>query len=219
MTSRAPLSRQAHIHPHLVRLVHKHTSSVYQRPIPEFSIQAFQHFELLFMSSGKQRLVIDSGCGTGESTRIFAQQYPSAFVVGLDRSVHRLQKHCLPEQHTTNYALIRAELEDFWRLLASHYGNCIEYHAILYPNPYPKPAHILRRWHGHPLFPQMLALSPITELRTNWSLYAEEFAFAASLLGYAVEFTTLQYSTPITAFERKYQQSGHNLFQVLVRPQ
>ena len=34
----------------------------------------------------------------------------------------------------------------------------------------------------HPIFPTLLALSEVTELRTNWEIYAREFAEAAKIV-------------------------------------
>jgi tRNA (guanine-N7-)-methyltransferase len=223
MNSRLIESNQSGIHSQLAALVRKHATSEYLRPIPEFSQRAFAECEQLILDSGKKRLILDSGCGTGESTVYLAQQHPTAFVLGFDRSAHRLAKHtkkAYTEAHqqegSRNYAIIQAEAEDFWRLLGQKYASCIEKHTIFYPNPYPKSRHIMRRWHGHPLFATMLQLAPITELRTNWQLYADEFAFAASLLGYTAEVKMIQATDCVGAFERKYAASGHLLWQVQV---
>lgn len=216
MNSRIVESAQTTIHAHLTELVQKHAQTTYLRPIAEFSATTFKHFERLFAASKKERLIIDSGCGVGESTAVLAEQFPDAFVVGFDRSEHRTNKHYY-RQETSNYAVLRAEVEDMWRLLLSApYSKIIDFHALYYPNPYPKPRHIMRRWHGHPLLLPMLNLAPKTEVRTNWRIYAEEFAFAASTLGFSAEMQDISTIKPMTAFERKYQASGHTLFQVMV---
>jgi tRNA G46 methylase TrmB len=187
------------------------------RPIPDFSRSAFQEFEQQFAASHKKRIIVDSCCGTGESTVHLAAHYEDCFVVGVDKSAHRLGKHLSSNEalKTSNYVVLRADVEDFVRLLEPYFLS-IDRHCIFYPNPYPKPHHIMRRWHGHPLFATMLRLAPLTELRTNWRLYAEEFAFAASLLGYNSNMKEMQDIQPISAFERKYHASGHALFQVVV---
>lgn len=216
MHSRTVESAQTGIHTNLESLVVKHTQSKYLRPIPDFSLVAFQEFERQFAASGKKRIILDSCCGTGESTDHLAALHRDCFVVGIDKSSHRLGKHSPSEKEaSSNYAVLRADVEDFWRLVSA-YSLQIERHCIFYPNPYPKPHHIMRRWHGHPLFAMMLRLAPITELRTNWRIYAEEFAFAATLIGYKAHTQEMHDIQPVSAFERKYHASGHALFQVLV---
>lgn len=219
--SRTVESTQTSIHDNLALLVVKHTQSEYLRPIPDFSRLAFQEFERRFAASEKNHIILDSCCGTGESTLHLAMQNPDCFVVGVDKSAHRLGKHSVSAAggeffKARNYTILRADVEDFWRL-ASSYSSQVIRHCIFYPNPYPKPHHIMRRWHGHPLFAPMLRLAPETELRTNWRIYAEEFAFASSLLGYTVRLQEMSDIQPVSAFERKYQASGHVLFQVVVR--
>ncbi|MFW7344351.1 SAM-dependent methyltransferase, partial [Pollutimonas sp. H1-120] len=51
---------------------------------------------------------------------------------------------------------------------------------MLYPNPYPKAGHLKMRWHGHAVLPTLLALGGALELRSNWSIYVEEFALAVA---------------------------------------
>jgi tRNA G46 methylase TrmB len=57
-----------------------------------------------------------------------------------------------------NAILLRAELSDLFTLISSKSDWIIHSHYLLYPNPYPKSKHLQRRWHGHPIFPVILAL-------------------------------------------------------------
>jgi tRNA (guanine-N7-)-methyltransferase len=115
-----------------------------------------------------------------------------------------------------NAVLLRADLVDFWRLLAAD-GVQLDRHYLLYPNPWPKIGHLSRRWHGHPVYPAMLELGGILECRSNWPIYIDEFCFAVSRL---TQRETARASfvpeTPLTPFERKYQNSGHALFRMSV---
>src|SRR5690606_25968454 len=49
-----------------------------------------------------------------------------------------------------------------------------------YPNPWPKAGQLSRRIHGDASFFDLLRCSARLELRTNWEVYAREFAFALS---------------------------------------
>ncbi len=116
-----------------------------------------------------------------------------------------------------NALLVRADLVDFWRL-ALEAGWAPERHYLLYPNPYPKSAHLKMRWHGHPVFPTLLALGGRLELRSNWQLYVEEFAQAVNIVtGQAASVTALQPNGDyLTPFEAKYDQSGQTLWRLCI---
>ena len=153
---------------------------------------------------------MDSGCGTGVSSVRLAQAYPDYLIVGVDKSAHRLQNIAvtsLPE----NCIVVRADLEDFWQLTADHQWQLAK-HFILYPNPWPKQRHLQRRWHGSAAFPLLPKLGGMLELRTNWHIYALEFATALHYAGQRCTVAPLPVTEPLTPFEAKYFASGHSLW-------
>lgn len=203
--------------------------------------------------SGAMAVILDSGCGTGESTLHIARRFPNIPVIGIDKSGERLTKagneHQLmnlvpPAQGrgdnrgeaertegnvSSNVFWVRAELLDFWRLALERVQEnrwTIPYHALYYPNPWPKQNEATRRFHLHPIFPTFMALSPVTELRTNWDIYAQEFAEAARILDMEQRDSNaptaniiLETFTPDnceTAFERKYKEARQQLWRVTV---
>ncbi len=133
-------------------------------------------------------------------------------MVGIDQSAHRLAR--APRSLPGNVRLFRARAEDFWRLLLAE-GIRPELHFLLYPNPWPKSTHLARRWHGHPVFPDLLRLGGRIELRCNWSIYAEEFAIATQCCGIATSaVVSFECTDPLSPFEKKYADSGHELFRL-----
>lgn len=218
-------------HQHLENIVRKHCATYFQREYAEFSRQTLNEIQCLWQQSGKNRLILDSCCGTGESTARIASINSDAFVIGLDKSSHRLHKHQIISHIFTsnetarkpNYAVVRADVIDMWRLFVEAGWHFSE-HYLLYPNPYPKPHHFLRRWHGHPVFSTLIQLSEHLEVRTNWRVYAEEMLQAYHIacavyahINYRTHITTIDAEEPITAFERKYAASGHTLYKVLCK--
>lgn len=156
---------------------------------------------------------MDAGCGTGVSTAALARAHPDALVMGVDKSHTRLSRS--PRQ-PDNAVLIRADLVDFWRV-AGRASWRLRRHYLLYPNPWPKLAHVARRWHAHPVFRSLLDLGGILEMRTNWVVYAREFRAALDFHGYPQAGVAMLPAGPaLSPFERKYQRSEHNLYVVKV---
>jgi len=213
------VSRQETIHPRLDGLLRKHFETPWLQPMRPPSVAAFNAVTDFAGSDLKEReLILDSGCGSGESTRTIASQNPGSLVLGIDRSIHRLKKtgHGQFPCREGNIIWIRAELETFWRL-ALDQGWKPARHYLLYPNPWPKRSQLQRRWHGHPVFPAMLGLGGDLELRCNWSVYAAEFAHAIEYVsGVEIAVEQMRAQSPLSLFERKYAASGHPLFKVKV---
>ncbi len=210
--SRAIVSNQQGIHENLDAVVKRHLNTRFRRPFPDHSLRTFeQAAERVAHHQGP--LILDSFCGVGESTRVIATQFPDALVIGIDKSRHRLDKHDnhYPSKASQNYLLLQADVEDFWRLAVSAEWS-LSRHYMLYPNPWPKSAHLKRRIHGSPLFSSLLALGGDIEVRSNWSNYIQEFSAALLVAGYASNVSALSKAEPITPFERKYKESGHRLW-------
>ena len=239
MTARSVTSNQDDIYKNLEAVVRKYAATTFLRPVADHTREAFEQacdFVRGFNAAGCAELVLDSGCGTGESTLHLARKFPNVPVIGIDKSAVRLSKAGNERQLEVsaggscnvpaNAFWVRAELLDFWRLALEKVDAGkwkILRHALYYPNPWPKESEATRRFHLHPIFPTMLRLSPVTELRTNWEIYAREFAEAAHVLGDAlslkfnVELGAFDPENPETAFERKYKEARQQLWRTLVK--
>lgn len=212
--SRSVDSNQQGPHEQLLSCVDKHRAHAFQKPIADFNQAAFNLAAQLYQAHGGP-LILDSCCGVGVSTRLLAEQHPDHLVLGLDRSAARLDKKLGPLP--PNAHLIRTDLADFWRLAATA-GWQPEQHYLLYPNPYPKSKDLKLRWHGHPVFPSLLALGGRLISRSNWLIYLQEMEIALTHCGFAPRLTELPpQPQPLTAFERKYQLSGQTLWQIECR--
>jgi len=206
------------IHPRLEEVVKRHLDSHWKQPFHTPSVESYQRLidEVSFTSG--QAFILDSGCGTGKSTQQLAKQYADHLVIGVDRSQVRLAKSGVEQAllQRGNCVLVRADLPTFWRLLLRD-GHMPEKHYLFYPNPWPKSAHLKRRWHGHPVFPDLLALGGEIELRCNWEIYALEFAQAVRIAtGAPVVVKALQPQASVSPFEQKYMDRAQRLFSVTV---
>ena len=214
--SRPVVSNQRGLHPRLERVVRKHLATEFRRSSAAYSVAAFN--TLIERWDGSAPLMLDSACGTGESTAVLALRHPDAFVVGVDQSDERITRGMrkLGDTLPANALLLRADATDLWALMAQQ-GIRVARHYLLYPNPWPKSEHLQRRWHGHPRLRELLALGGGIELRTNWRLYAEEFAHALGLAGWQARLVDVHADDPLTPFERKYRDSGHALCGVVAQ--
>ncbi|OWV14152.1 methyltransferase domain-containing protein [Fibrobacter sp. UWB5] len=242
MTVRSVTSNQIDIYKNLEAVVRKYAATTFLRPVADHTREAFEmasDFVRSFYGSkatGRLDLVLDSGCGTGESTIHLARKFPNVPVIGIDKSSVRLSKAGNERQLEVsaggscdvpaNAFWVRAELLDFWRLALDRVqaGEWnVLHHALYYPNPWPKESEATRRFHLHPIFPVLMRLSPVTELRTNWEIYACEYKEAARIAGdclslnVSAECSAFSPENPETAFERKYQTAGQELYRTLVR--
>jgi tRNA G46 methylase TrmB len=199
-------SSQTDIHADLLRILDRHLRTPWRKPIPDHTQTAGQKL-LEWLALQDKPLLLDSFCGTGQSTAVLAERHPDLAVVGVDKSAARLSRHAVEG----NYLLLRAECEPLWQLLQFS-GVRVAKHYLLYPNPWPKPGHLKRRIHGHPAFGALLGLGGHVELRSNWSIYVREFATAMKHTGVDGETMAITPETPITLFEAKYRQRGQTLW-------
>lgn len=206
-------SAQTSIHEQLAAVVTKHATSVFRKPVMPYNRAAFDTSMAAWQTAGAPPLILDSGCGVGLSTMHLAAQFPDHFVIGVDQSADRLSRNTVWNgTPPANFMRVRADLVDYWRLMHIA-GVQPARHYILYPNPWPKIGQLGRRWHGHPVFPVVVALGGTLECRSNWHIYIEECAAALmQLTGREVRCEQYVADTTITPFEQKYTASGHRLW-------
>jgi tRNA (guanine-N7-)-methyltransferase len=210
-------STQTTPHHDLARLVARHVAGAFRKPPAAYSVAAFDAFVRRW--DKRRAPVLDAGCGTGAGTVALALRMPDRLIVGVDQSAHRLGRGLPADTLPANALLLRADVVDFWMLMRQH-GIAPHAQYLLYPNPWPKPAQVMRRWPAHPVFPTIVALGGRIECRSNWRIYAEEFALAAGLLrGIAPVVETFTPDAPLTPFERKYGAAGQALYRVLLAPE
>lgn len=210
--SSAVVSNQPDTHEALVTVVEKHARSRFRRPIPAVQRDCFAALDQCVRAHGGP-VILDSGCGVGESTHALANRHPDHLVIGIDKSPARI---VLAENRggSIKPVIARGDCTDIWRLAAAANWP-IAQHYLLYPNPWPKAQHLKRRWHAHPVFPALVALGGRLELRTNWSVYAREFDLALGCLGIAgTRVEPFAPTNALTPFERKYDASGHVLWRL-----
>ncbi len=214
--SRQIISNQTGPNPGLKKIVLKHKQSEYRQPLKLFSQTIFARVNQI-KEQFNRPLILDAGCGTGESTQLLAKRFVDHLVIGIDKSQHRLKSH-LSNRHfyqQDNFLIVRAELIDFWRLAVKANWQ-IDRQYLFYPNPWPKKKQESRRWYAHPVFPTILKLGGRLECRSNWPLYIDEFSRALGYLNQNdLKINLLRHKEATTPFEWKYQNSRHSLHQLV----
>jgi len=204
--SRTVRSSQAHVHPRLAHEVSRHCATPWRAPSsPHVEAAA----DAIVAALAQRPLLLDSGCGDGSSTLVLARLHPAHLSVGVDRSAARLAAR----RDGDGAMFVRTDLPRLWQALRAR-GVRVDRHFLLYPNPSPKPAQRLRRWHFHPAFADLLALGGELEMRSNWKIYGEEFAAALAVAGHVPELDAVPEGEALTPFERKYRASAHALWRV-----
>ena len=216
--SKPVVSNQTGIHQDLSRTVQRHLTRNWQAPIAEHTRAAFAEAAAWLAARPDAPVILDSGCGTARSSRWLAARHPGAAVIAIDQSAHRLARAREAGELPPDLLLLRAECADFWRL-AEEAGWRLAAHYLLYPNPWPKAAHLKRRWHGHPVFPSLLNLGGTLEVRSNWPIYLQEMqaALAQATIPATLETLPAEVDEAISDFELKYHQSGHVLWRLSAR--
>ncbi|WP_412971895.1 tRNA (guanine(46)-N(7))-methyltransferase TrmB [Glaciecola sp. MF2-115] len=213
-------TNQTGIHEDLVDIVNKYKHSQFKKPIAQHTQESFDA-AVEWLGNWQGDVIIDACCGVGESSLVLSQRYPNAKIIGVDKSVARLDKHSHYKQQAKqsvddNVRVFQADLNDFWRLMAEQVKVAkwnISKQCVFYPNPYPKKAQVQKRWHASPSFIALLACSKNIEVRSNWLVYLQEFQLALELQGVKSEIAEVS-GEPITPFERKYTESGQTCWEL-----
>jgi tRNA (guanine-N7-)-methyltransferase len=205
----------------LLKTLSRYDKKVYKRPIADFSRRTFETILEAINKFGNNSIILDICCGTGESTYNLATLYPSHLIIGIDKSMSRLERNnSFKAVRPQNILLIRGEVLDLSYLFyqAVKQKQVVVFKQfILYPNPWPKEKHFKRRFSGNPITPFIFGLNCSIEIRSNWKIYLEEFCLAAKFYGYGS--MTLDSFTPektSTAVEKKFLDRGHFLYKCVV---
>lgn len=207
------ITSQLEPHRDIVNIARKHASTTYLKPISPRQKLAFET-AMNWLSARQGPVIIDAGCGKAMSSLRLSAIFPQHAILAIDKSSKRLPN----VRHSTDKIFfLQASLVDFY-LQAATSEFFIDRHYLLYPNPWPKPQQLMRRWHGHPIFPHLLTLAKTTIIRSNWLIYLQEFAAAAqAIANVACTIDKLQPTPPpLTHFEQKYWHAGEDTYELIV---
>ena len=114
--SKAVTTNQQGVHEKLKGLVNRYLHSENHKPIQQHTQDVFTQVVKWInqqqITTGEPPIILDSCCGVGESTWRLAQAHPHALVIGVDKSLDRVQKHGqqLTYQEYASYGQHRAPM-------------------------------------------------------------------------------------------------------------
>lgn len=219
--SKSVYSDQVGIHEDLSKLVKKFQRLAYLKPVSESVLLEGIETIRWIQDAGNPGVILDMGCGTGESTNYLAKKYPENLIIGIDKSKDRIfRKNTFKKEMPSNMRLILGNIVDWWLFFEKNQDQLnILKQYILYPNPYPKQKHLKLRWHAQPIFKSIANLKSEIEVRSNWRLYVQEFRFA--LQQYSnnslADIESINPENYISPFEKKYYLSRQEIFRFKTR--
>lgn len=216
------ISNQVGVHENILPLLERYKITKFKKPYSEESIKSFAEIRKWVSVMGDKPLILDLGCGVGESSFHLGSKYSDCLVVGIDKSLDRLERNnSFKKELPDNILLVRGDLIDLWRMFYENQGEFkIKKQYILYPNPYPKKKHLKLRWYGQPVFSSIMNLNCPMELRSNWSQYLEDFLFASKVFHPGLHGEVEQFvpEVCVTPFERKFLNSSQCLYRLVIKP-
>ena len=213
--SKTITSFQNGIHENLLKYIKRYSLTNYQRPPRTFTVDNIEKIKSWLEGDN---FIFDLCCGVGESSYQLASRYPERKILGIDKSLSRIERRNDFKVDNSNILLIQDDMFDLIPLLYQELrAQVLEVH-IYYPNPWPKNTHLKRRIHANPVAPFLFALTDTFTLRSNWSIYLEEFAFSAQYFldkeSHVREIEVKE--NYITPFEKKYALSGQQIYELKI---
>ena len=169
-------------------------------------------------------IVLEIGCGMGETTAKIAAQNPNINYIGVEvftAGVGALLKR-IAEYGLTNLRVIQHDAVEIIRDMIAH-GTLDGIH-IYFPDPWHKARHNKRRIVQAPfaeLVKSKLKLGGVFHMATDWEPYAEHMLeVMSSLDGYKNQSANNDYvprpeSRPVTKFEQRGHRLGHGVWDLM----
>jgi len=201
----------------LEKIIERYNLQNFKKPVSLESQEIFRSILHWVNSFEDRKIILDIGCGVGESTFKLASQNQEHLVIGIDKSISRIdRKNKFKKSLPSNCLLVRGDAIDLWLLFHQHKSSLnIVKQYILYPNPWPLKHHVKKRWHGHPIIPFVLDICENIELRSNWKIYLEEFNevydYFLKRRGELSLYEPIEFISP---FEKKYCESRHLIYKL-----
>jgi len=165
-------------------------------------------------------LHVDLGCGDGFFLCEMAQQFPKSNFLGIERLTKRVEKVRRKAEKIENVRVLRADTLFALRYLLPE--SSVETFYLLFPDPWPKRRHQLRRIFRHDFLD---AIAAALERRGVLRVATDhlDYFFQIERLSRAhLQFHVVPQSSndavlPVTKFERKFRGQGMPIYRLTLR--
>jgi len=185
--------------------------------VPEMQVARLDVAELFGRSAA---LHVDLGCGDGSFLCEMAQQFPKTNFLGIDRLTKRVEKVRHKAQKIENVRVLRADSLFAIRYLLRR--NSVETFYLLFPDPWPKRRHQLRRIFTRDFLEAIAAALEehgILRVATDQFDYFHQMErLSRGHLQFQVVLRSPDDAVlPVTKFERKFREQDASIYRLTLR--
>ena len=165
-------------------------------------------------------LHVDLGCGDGSFLCEMAQQFPKTNFLGIERLTKRVERVRLKAEKIVNARVLRADSLFAVRYLLPE--SSVETFYLLFPDPWPKRRHQLRRIFTHDFLDAIavaLGQHGVLRVATDQLGYFQQVEHISRA---HVQFQVVPRSLddavlPVTKFEKKFRKQGAPIYRLMLR--
>ena len=184
--------------------------------LPELQVARLDLVQLFGRSAP---LHVDLGCGDGSFLCEMAQQFPKRNFLGIDRLTKRVEKVRRKAEKIENVRVLRADTLFAVRYLLPK--NSVETFYLLFPDPWPKRRHQLRRIVTRD-FLEAIAVAlekhGILRVATDQLDYFHQIERLSHVhLQFQTVAPSLDAVLPVTKFERKFREQDAPIYRLTLR--
>jgi len=184
--------------------------------VPELQVARLDLVQLFGRSAP---LHVDLGCGDGSFLCEMAQQFPKRNFLGIDRLTKRVEKVRRKAEKIENVRVLRADTLFAVRYLLPK--NSVETFYLLFPDPWPKRRHQLRRIFTHDFLEAIadaLERHGILRVATDQLDYFHQIErLSRAYLQFQTVAPLLDAVLPVTKFERKFGEQRAPIYRLTLR--
>jgi tRNA (guanine-N7-)-methyltransferase len=184
--------------------------------VPELQLAGLDLVQLFGRSAP---LHVDLGCGDGSFLCAMAQQFPKTNFLGIERLTKRVEKVRRKAEKIENVRVLRADTLFAVRYLLPK--NSVETFYLLFPDPWPKRRHQLRRIFTRDFLEAIAAAleeNGILRVATDQLDYFHQIErLSRADLQFQAVAPSLDAVLPVTKFERKFREQEAPIYRLMLR--